>query len=174
MDKKKNANPAQVPITPQPIWGSKQLSEGSLTPPEWWFFYKGELYPMRACFDVEAMPVEEFMSMPLMPHLSDPKAIFGDPTIVMPLANHLEVIVGQEYPSMLVGNEVATLRVEEVVPHDPPDGFKDVIMVHAQEATLYPISAPLPENATMMPAAPPAPPMLHVVDAASGKAVVKK
>lgn len=142
---KKNMTPAMVPIVPQPVWGSlRNAEDGSLTNPEWWFFYQGHMYPLRPCFESSnAIKVSDFMSAQLPSRHDDPRLIFGeDARITMTVPNDYAVVAGEIYPTMTVGREVATLKVHEVVPNYPPDGFKTVVFIRVDDEPERPISAP--------------------------------
>ena len=146
---KKNMTPAHVPLVPQPVWGSFRDPEAdSIAAPERWFFYQGHMYPMRACFlSNSSIPVSDFVSAPLPPNHADPSLIFGDARITMRLPNHRKVSVGDIFPTMTIGQEVATLKVEEISPHYPPDGFKTVVFIRVDDEAERPISLPVSTSA---------------------------
>jgi len=141
---KKNMTPAMVPIVPQPVWGSlRNAEDDSLTEPEWWFFYQGQMYPLRPCFEsTTAIPVSDFISMSLSSTYDDPRVLFGAGRITMKVLNAHSVSLGEIYPTMTTGQEVATLQVHEIVPRDPPDGYKDIVFTRVEDVPERPISAP--------------------------------
>lgn len=161
--------PANVPVVPQPIWGSLRNSESNkLADPEWWFFYRGQMHPMRACFSSsDSIPVSDFISMPFPAHHNDPRVIFGEGRVTMKVPAGHAVAVGEIYPTMTLGEEVATLRVHEVVMRFPPDGYKDIVFTRADDVPERPISAPAGTPALTRK------PKLKVTNAETGAVVTK-
>jgi len=131
----KKTTPAHIPVTPQPMWGSIRLKDETLSAPEWWFFSDGKLYPMRACFEATPLPISDFISMPAEENIAS-GSLVNDEQIVMPVLNAYSIDIGQKYPARLVNNQLITFEVSEIVPHDPPDGYKDLVMTRIEDTDI--------------------------------------